>query len=294
VTSKTPSELTAVPPKTQLANSTAIADTGATGHCLDTAAEPHCIDIRPTNTGPLVQVVDGNSVSTHKRATIPLANELSTQAKQGHIFEHPRSGSLISIGQLCDDDCIALLTKHNVEICKNGQAVISGKRNPSNGLWNIPLAPKAESPLPTPSTTPAKSLANGAIQNLNTEQDLASFLHARAFSPLPSTFLRATQRGHFTSWPGLTPSLIKKHLAKSLATSKGHPRVQQKNIQSTKISSDLPLATSLDIEPSQEPQNASTHVAFASLLSNAATRKSSSDQTGKFPVQSSLVATIAS
>jgi hypothetical protein len=65
-------------------------------------------------------------------------------------------------------------------------------------------------------------LANGAIQNVRTKRDLTAFLHACAFSQLPSTFLRAIQRGHFSSWPGLIMTLITKHLPKSLATSKGH------------------------------------------------------------------------
>ena len=40
-----------------------------------------------------------------------------------------------------------------------------------------------------------------------TKQDLAAFLHACAFSPLPSTFLWAIQRGHFSSWLSLTMTL---------------------------------------------------------------------------------------
>jgi hypothetical protein len=92
--------------------------------------------------------------------------------------------------------------------------------------------------------------ANGAIKNVRTKRNLAAFLHACAFSPLPSTFLRAVQCGHFKSWPGLTMTLITKHLAKSLATSKGHLRMEQQNIQSTKITTNLDLATSLNIIPS--------------------------------------------
>ena len=73
---------------------------------------------------------------------VPLTKELSTQAKVGHIFDGLQSGSLISIGQLCNDDCIALLTKYNVKIYKGGKVIIIGERNNTNGLWNIPLAPK--------------------------------------------------------------------------------------------------------------------------------------------------------
>ena len=51
-----------------------------------------------------------------------------------------------------------------------------------------------------------------------TKEDLAMFLHATMYSPVPSAFLRAIERAHFKSWPGLTTSLVTKHLTKSLAT----------------------------------------------------------------------------
>jgi hypothetical protein len=137
--------------------------------------------------------------------------------------------------------------------------------------------------------SPRRHAANGAIRHLSTKQDLAAFLHACAFSPLPSTFLRAIPHGHFDSWPGLIASLVTKHLPKSLATGKGHLRMEQKNLQSTKpiTSTHLPLTTSLDVSPSQEQNNVRTHVVFATILPATKLRKSYSDQTGKFPVQSS-------
>jgi hypothetical protein len=251
----------------------------------------HCIDIRNTTTGPSVQVANGSLIETNTRVIIPLAKELSSQTKIGHVFDDLKSGSLTSIGQLCDDDCVALFTKYNVKIYKNGKVIIVGKRNDTNGLWNIPLAPK-NSDSPTTNATPAPPIAchsaNGALRQVKTKQDLATFLHACAFSLLPSTFLRNIQRGHYDKWPGLTASLITKYLPKSLATSKGHLRMQQKNIQSTKpITADLPLATSLHFSPSQEPPNKCTNVVFTTILPATELHKSYSDQTGKFPVQSS-------
>jgi hypothetical protein len=167
-------------------------------------------------------------------------------------FDNLKSGSLISIGQLCDDECVALFTKYGVKILKHGKVIITGKHNAKNGLWNIPLAPKDNSSpttQPQPTNRPQHQ-ANGAIQNLQTKQDLAGYLHGCNLSPLPSTFLQAVQRGHYESWPGLTPSLISKHLPKALATSKGHLQMQQKNIRSTKLDANvLPLNISLDISP---------------------------------------------
>ena len=71
-----------------------------------------------------------------------------------------------------------------------------------------------------------------------------------------------------------------------MATSKGRIRTQQKNVQSTKgnkITTYLPLSTSLDINPAQESINQHTHIIFIALEPCSGLRKSYSDQTGKFP-----------
>ena len=133
------SETAVVPPKTY-SNYTAIVDTGATGHYLDNAAEQYCTHVKHTSTGPSVRVANSENIETSKRATVPLAKEpLSDKAKVGHIFDDLQSGSLISIGQLCDDDCVALFTKYDVKIYKDGKVITVGQRNDVNGLWNVPL-----------------------------------------------------------------------------------------------------------------------------------------------------------
>ena len=94
---------------------------------------------------------------------VPLAKELSTKAKVGHIFDGLQSGSLISIGQLCNDDCVALFMKYDIKIFKDGKVIIVGERNDTNGLWDIPLAPK---PMLTPQLHHS---ANCAIINIRTK-----------------------------------------------------------------------------------------------------------------------------
>ena len=128
-------------------------DTGATGHYLDNAAAPYCTTIEYTSTGPSVRVANGNNIETSKRALVSLAKELSTKTKTGHIFDDLKSGSLISIGQLCDDECIALFKKYDVKIYKDGKVIIVGQeRNNVNGLWNIPLKCSTERNRNTTST----------------------------------------------------------------------------------------------------------------------------------------------
>ena len=127
-------------------------------------------------------------------------------------------------------------------------------------------------------------MANGAIRDDATKHELATYLHASAFSPVTSTFDRAIIRGHYTTWPGISSSLITKHLEKSTSTSKGHLRMQQKNTKSTKVIA-APIDT--DIAPPQEKENKKTQNVFVIMQDTKELNRSYSDQTGRFPVQSS-------
>ena len=66
------------------------------------------------------------------------------------------------------------------------------------------------------------------------QADIVQFLHRAAFSPVTSTWNQSIDACYFTTWTGLTPALVCKHLPKSLATAKGHMRQAQQNICSTK------------------------------------------------------------
>ena len=216
-----------------------------------------------------------------RTAMINIAPQLPPTAQTGHVLPGLSTGSLISIGHLCDNDCTAIFSKYHVHIIKDGSLIIKGPRNKSNGLWTIPIAPTS-SPLTNPANLPPH-LACSAINVTSTKSDLAAFLRGTVFSPTLSTFLRAIKQGHFTTWPGLTHNLISKFLPKSMATSKGHLRRQQLHIQSTSI----PLTTSLDVAPTPEPGNPTTHAAFTTIVDTKESGRSYSDQTGQSPVISS-------
>ena len=64
--------------------------------------------------------------------------------------------------------------------------------------------------------------------------ELAQYLHVACFSPVKSTFETGMKNQNFTSSPGLTPSIIAKHLPKSIATVQGHIHQEQQHLQSTK------------------------------------------------------------
>ena len=64
---------------------------------------------------------------------------LSSAAKVGHVIPNLSSASLLSIGQLCDDDCLALFNKEKVFIFQQNKLILKGKRKHSNGMWTDPV-----------------------------------------------------------------------------------------------------------------------------------------------------------
>ena len=115
-----------------------------------------------------------------------------------------------------------------------------------------------------------------------TARDLALYLHAACFSPTKDTFLTAIQKNHFLGWPGLTSSLIRKHLPVTTATIKGHLRQEQQGLQSTKHSTRF---FDDDMYPLPPSTNIKTHDVIYALTNKHG--KAYMDITGRFPYASS-------
>jgi hypothetical protein len=243
-----------------------------------------CTDRQATTHGISVRLPNGARItSTH--ACKLLLPGLPPAAAEAHIFPDLTSGPLLSIGQLCDNDCTATFTKHAVNITHQDRSVLEGQRNHHTGLWYVALQPNA----PTPATPPgfAAHQALSAYQT-STLPELVQFLHAACFSPSTSTFLQAIQAGYLTTWPGLTAPIVAKYLPKSIATAKGHMDQQRKNLRSTKPKQETESHTNADDQPQPDDVGHSADVAFLSILDAAEeTGKMYSDITGRFPVQSS-------
>ena len=55
------------------------------------------------------------------------------------ILPQLKSASLISIGQLCDDNCDVHLNKTKLVAIKNDKVILEGTGNYVDGLWDIPV-----------------------------------------------------------------------------------------------------------------------------------------------------------
>ena len=215
-------------------------------------------------------------MSSTLRGMLPLSPSLSTTAQDAFVLNDLRTGTLVSLAQLCDDDCIALFTKHDVKIIKHNTVLITGPRTPA-GLWSLPLQVPTQPP----------HQANGILRLDKTYEQLAIYHHTTLGCPVPSTLLRAIRRGHLTTFPGLTTQLITKHLPKSIATTLGHQDQEAKNLRTTRTAPSS-LNDELDDDDDTAPTLASrSHQVSVILLDNQHHLKSYSDQTGRFPVPSS-------
>ena len=90
--------------------------------------------------GPTILAANGAIMPITAQGQLPLSSHLSPAAQQAFVLDDLTTGTLVSLGQLCDDNCIALFTKYNVHIIKNDQVIIQGKRE-ANGLWLVPIDP---------------------------------------------------------------------------------------------------------------------------------------------------------
>jgi len=139
------------PPTSNTMYYTAIADTAATGHYVTQACP--VTDKRSTNYGVQVILPDGNSITSTHTALLQLPNQLPITAKTAHIFPDLKSGSLISIGQLCDYGCTATFNAKQVQIIYKDAIIMSSARSlETNNLWVLEL-----DDLPTKSVTFADS-----------------------------------------------------------------------------------------------------------------------------------------
>ena len=106
--------------------SNVVADTGATGTFVEMNAD--CIvNIQPAD--PPIHVVSPNGEIMQSTHTAELSfAKLPPAARKCHVFPSLASGSLISVGVLCDAGCIATFGKNFVNITLNGETVLSGVR----------------------------------------------------------------------------------------------------------------------------------------------------------------------
>ena len=69
-------------------------------------------------TGPPVTLPNAEHIYTTQQGNLPLSRKLSKKVKIATILPELKSSSLLSLCQLCDDDCDILLNKKKIYVIK--------------------------------------------------------------------------------------------------------------------------------------------------------------------------------
>ena len=154
--------------------------------------------------GPTVQLPNNEAMIATRTGNIPLSSSIRAHAKKAHIFDGLHSASLISLVQLCDDECVAILDKNEVNILKGKTLIVKGHRNKTNGLWDILIS------------RPVRHCDMVIITKDKTKTEPIQYLHRFCFRTTPRTFLKAIKNGNFLTCPGLNNKPLLKHLPPAL------------------------------------------------------------------------------
>ena len=207
--------------------------------------------IKSTTKGSRVRLPDDTIIAATDEGNLPIP-DLPSVATHAHTFP---------ARQLCDSDCSALFTKDSLKVYnhRNNLAVLMGRCNYNNGLWDVNISSSQSSaPQTSPPSLSTASL-NAVLRYDKTKAELATYIHTAAGCPTKSSFMTAIRNGNFLTWPGLTTELISKHLLPSIPTAKGHLKQEQENLRSTK-STTVPT---IKIEPEQDAiQEAKQHECY--------------------------------
>jgi hypothetical protein len=103
-----------------------ILDSGATGTFVTSSDAKHLIDTSAISNGPTVLSASGTAMSVKFKGQLPLSKKLSATAQSALVLDDLKTGTLISLAQLCDDDCTAIFDKYDVKILKNNEVIITG------------------------------------------------------------------------------------------------------------------------------------------------------------------------
>ena len=130
-------------------------DSGATSHFYDTYKSALlCQPVSSKNPTINVLIPNGDIMQSISTASLPIP-DLPATATKAHGFPHLASGSLLSVGQLCDHQCTAVFTStkaniyHNkdIQIIPKGQSILEGTRSAHDQLWSVQLVPPTHCPL---------------------------------------------------------------------------------------------------------------------------------------------------
>jgi hypothetical protein len=158
-------------------------DSGASNHYSKPQDQHVLSKVHATPFGPTVVLPGSKHIQATHSGQLPLHLSFSGKAKKAHSLDGITNSSLISIGQLRDDDCVTILDNTKIEVFKNDTCVLSGKRNATDGIWDIPIpitSARANNP-------PVTQQVNAITHKDQTKTAFTQYLYGCCGSPGVST-----------------------------------------------------------------------------------------------------------
>ena len=112
------------------------ANTGVSKTYLKKEHEKYLKNLLKLQNGPEATLPNNTRIKAIAKGILPLHPSLFPKAL---IYPQLHNESLLSIGQLCDEGCVAIFDKATLRILKNGKVILTGNRNLRDGLWDIPF-----------------------------------------------------------------------------------------------------------------------------------------------------------
>jgi len=171
------------------------------------------------NTVP-IHLTNGSTMIPTQKGTLPNMPDIISKHKTCQICPNNNGPVLLSIGQLCDDNCLAVCRKKKCIIYKN-KPIIRAQRCPISGMYVTDL----HNPLLKPTKV---SILHANLQQFTSIERL-KFLHGALDFPPISTLRRAIAAGYLLSFPDMTEKNISKFPTQDI-TVLGHMDQKRKNI----------------------------------------------------------------
>ena len=151
-----------------------------------------------------IHLTNGSTMTPSHKGILPNLPDISDEHKTCQICSNNNGPALLSLGKLCDDNCLAVCDNKKCIIYKD-KPILRAKRCPTSGMYvtdlNNPLLTQTEI---NPTLTQTEiNLLNANLQQFTSIERL-KFLHGALGFPPISTLRRAIAAGYLLSFPDLS------------------------------------------------------------------------------------------
>ena len=196
-----------------------VIDSGATSHFV-----PENMNLpRGGRSTKEVYLPDDTKLQATYRTQLPL-KQLSDKAREADILPGLTT-PLISVNKLADEgyttifhpgeDGVTIHEPGTVKVTTTTDPILQGCKLKGAKLWTIEA------------NEPSATERANKVYDLPSIAQTVQYLHAATGFPVEETWIKAIKKGNYSTWPTITPAVVRRHFLESDETQKGHMKHQQ-------------------------------------------------------------------